>query len=248
MNEHSPADCPPQILEWIAWYPDGNLTDAQRGAIEVHAADCASCRDEIAVLCERVDAAVAPADPEQLFERVLARIETNALGASSGSSSGASSGSSSGAGAPGSVPARDTAVPAQRAPTLRRKHLSWQRRSAIAAAGVALVALAGALGWLGRDWVSPIENAGAAIYRTASEATPTAVGGGPALDVVFRSEASAERINTALRGLGAVVTAGPTELGRYRIALPPGSDTRAAAALLRAEGSGVASYAEPARP
>jgi anti-sigma factor RsiW len=236
MSEHAKPNCPPQILEWIAWYPDGGLTDAQRGAVEVHAADCASCREELAILAERADATASPADPDQLFERVLARIETSAVMEEPEAA----------------VPelAREAAGPLRGAPARRRRGLSWQRRGAIAAAGFALVALAGALGWLGRDWVSPVGDAGAGeIYRTASESAPIPIPDtGVALDVVFRSETSAEQINTVLRGLGATVAAGPTELGRYRLALPAGSDARAAAALLRAEGTGVASYAEPVQP
>ncbi len=231
MSEHTDPSCPPRILEWIAWYPDGGLTDAQRGAVEGHAADCASCREELAILTERADTSAAPADPDQLFGEVLARIETRTTDERLGRA------------VPGSE--RAAARPLRRAPAWRRRGLSWRHRSAVVAVGFGLVAFAGALGWLGRDWVRPVFDAGVGeIYRTASEAAPTA-GAGVALDVVFRSETSAERIHSVLRGLGATIATGPTELGRYRLLLPPGSDPRAAAALLRAEGTGIASYAEP---
>lgn len=233
-SERTHPPCPPRILEWIAWYPDGGLTGAQRGAVEVHAADCAACREELAILAERADATASPPDPDHLFERVLARIEASAV--------------TEGPNAVAPAVAREAASPLRRAPARNRRALSWQHRGAIVAAGFALVALAGALGWLGRDWVRPVDNAGAGeIYRTASESVPTP-GPGVAIDVVFRSETSAEQIHTVLRGLGATVAMGPTELGRFRLALPPGSDARAAAALLRAEGTGVASYAEPVHP
>jgi hypothetical protein len=112
------------------------------------------------------------------------------------------------------------------------------------AAGAALALLAGGLGgWLGREWLGEQ----APVYALASEQT-LAAEGAVALDVVFRSDASAERIQTALRGLGAELVAGPSPLGRYRVELPPGADASAAAALLRAEGTGVASFAEPLRP
>ena len=233
MREQTKSSCPPRILEWIAWYPDGGLTGAQRGAVEVHAAECAPCREELAILAERADATAAPVDPDQLFESVLARIEESAV--------------AEGPDAVAPAVAREAAAPLRRAPVRQRRALSWQRRGVIAAAGFALVALAGALGWLGRDWVSPVGNAGGEVYRTASESAPIP-GPGVALDVVFRNETSADEIRTVLRGLGATVAMGPTELGRYRLALPPGSDARAVAALLRAEGTGVASYAEPVQP
>lgn len=231
MSSETNPSCPPRILEWIAWYPDGCLTDAQRGAVEVHAADCAACREELAILTERADTSAAPADPNQLFEQVLARIETSTVAEGPETP------------APGSE--REAAGPLRRAPARRRRGFTWQQRSTIVAVGFGLVAFAGALGWLGRDWVLPVFEAGAGeIYRTASEAAPTA-GPGVALDVVFRSETSAEQIRTVLRGLGATIATGPTELGRYRLLLPAGSDARAAAALLRTEGTGIASYAEP---
>ncbi len=236
-NDHTDPSCPPRILEWIAWYPGGDLTGAQRGAVEAHAADCASCREELAILTERADANAATVDPDQLFERVLARIETSLVT------------NAPDAAAPALGVTRDGAGPLlRRAPARRQRSLSWPRRSAMVAAGFGLVALAGAMGWLGRDWIRPVFDAGAGeIYRTASEATPTA-GAGVALDVVFRSETSAEQIHTVLRGLGATVAKGPTDLGRYRLVLPPETDARAAAALLRAEGTGIASYAEPVQP
>jgi hypothetical protein len=246
MTEHARADCPPQILEWIAWYPDGGLTSAQRGAVEVHAAGCASCRDELAILCERADAVVTPADPDLLFERVLARIEASVLTGAAETPDAAGEPLTGLAAAPRSP--RTLAAPPVRAPAPRQRRRSWQQRGSIAAAGLGLVALASAAGWLGRDWVNAAEPGDpGAIYRTATEAASPAVTG-VALDVVFRTETSAERINTVLRGLGATIAAGPTELGRYRLALPPGSDARAAAALLRADGTGVASYAEPVQP
>lgn len=64
--------CPPSVLEWIAWYPDGELPADVRGEIEVHAAECAACRDEIASLAG--DAAPAASDAPD-GERVFARVQ-----------------------------------------------------------------------------------------------------------------------------------------------------------------------------
>lgn len=231
--------CPSEILEWIAWYPDGGLSDGQRGAVEAHAAVCAACRDELSVLAGRAEAPVAPADPERLFARVLALVEADGLAAPAGA-------------VLLPTPARAGAAPAAAARTFppRRPRQPWDTgawSSGVTrlAATMALLFLVGGLGgWLGRDWMSP---KGGPVYVPAS-ATPVATGEGLALDVVFRSDATAERIQTALRGLGAELVAGPSPLGRYRVALPPGADASAVAAVLRAEGTGVASFAEPLRP
>ena len=112
------------------------------------------------------------------------------------------------------------------------------------AAGIGLAVL------LGGVWIAhTIQVARATpIYQVAGEPTAAALGHGVALDLVFRNDASAERINVELRGLGARIVSGPSQLGRYRIELPEGADAEAAATLLRAEGTGVASFAEPVRP
>lgn len=113
------------------------------------------------------------------------------------------------------------------------------------AAAAALFAVA-ALGWIAHDLVA---RGGEARYQTASgPAATVAVGGAEQLDIVFRPDAAIERINANLRALGGVVISGPSQAGRYRIALPAGSDAAAAADLLRAEETGVASFAEIVRP
>jgi anti-sigma factor RsiW len=67
--------CPQLVLDWIAWYPDGDLPEDVRGAIERHAAECGACRQELADL-SRADA-VEPAPPpeaERVFARTLAKV------------------------------------------------------------------------------------------------------------------------------------------------------------------------------
>jgi hypothetical protein len=229
MTQRANDLCPHEILEWIAWYPDGGLSDAQRGAVEAHAAVCSACRDEIAVLAGRAEAPVAPPDPERLFARVLSLVEADGLAAPAGAELLA-------------APERGVAVRGQRAPA-RASGRAAVAGGARLAASLALVLLTGALGgWLvGRGRVDALP-----VYVPAS--APPAASERVLLDVVFRGDASAERIQTALRGLGAEVVGGPSPLGRYRIALAPGTDASAAAAGLRAEGTGVASFAEPLRP
>lgn len=221
--------CPAEILGWIAWYPEA-LDDAQRGAVEAHASVCAACREELAVLAGRAEASVAPADPEQLFARVLALVEADGIGSAPTAAFRAP------------LPMRPATPPRLAAPARRRRSV-LMRRGVRLAAGVILAVLAGGLGgWLGRDRLESEP-----VYTVAGE-TPLAAHGAAGLDVVFRSDATAERIQTTLRGLGAELVAGPSPLGRYRVELPSDADASAAAALLRAEGTGVASFAEPLRP
>ncbi len=64
------VSCPQLVLDWIAWYPDGDLPSEVRGEIEVHAAECGTCRQEIASLS---GAASSDADDEPGADRVFAR-------------------------------------------------------------------------------------------------------------------------------------------------------------------------------
>lgn len=236
MTNQATNRCPVAILEWIAWYPDGGLSESQRGAVEAHAATCSTCRDEIAMLAGHGEAPAAPADPERLFARVLALVEADGL---------AGSASTGLLAAPERTRAEPAALAPRRPAPARPRRSAWTVGSVRLAAGVVLVLLTGALGgWLGRDLLGLADGP---LYVPASLA-PADAGDGVSLEVVFRSDATAERIDTTLRGLGAEVVAGPSPLGRYRVALPATADARAAAALLRAEGTGVASFAEPLRP
>ncbi len=69
--------CPEDVLGLIPWYPDGPLSDVERGAVETHAAACAECRDEIHALLgglgRPVDVDVPPA--ARVLARVLDRID-----------------------------------------------------------------------------------------------------------------------------------------------------------------------------
>jgi len=66
------AACPPTVLDWIAWYPDGDLPDDVRSEIETHAAECSACRQEIADLSG--DSA-SEIDDAPGAERVFARTQ-----------------------------------------------------------------------------------------------------------------------------------------------------------------------------
>ena len=75
------ATCPQTVLDWIAWYPDGDLAPEVRSEIEVHAAECAACRQEIASLAtEGAEAAPAAADvpdASDVFARVMQKLEAH---------------------------------------------------------------------------------------------------------------------------------------------------------------------------
>jgi Putative zinc-finger len=222
------ATCPPEILDWLPWYADDGLPESQRGAVEAHAAQCEACRTELAMLAGDVRPEVDAPDADRVFAKVLARIEASG-------------------GDVGSVPAAGHLVPApaRRAP-LRPTSRPLRSRAMSRLAAAAALVLVGAIGWLSHDWVVRRSDD---VYQTASgPADPVGASNGVLLDVVFRTGISIERINTDLRALGAVMVSGPSEAGRYRVALPAGSNPAAAAAMLRAEATGVATFAEPVRP
>ncbi len=77
MSEVASLRCPQLVLDWIAWYPDGDLPGAVRGAIERHAAECGACRREIASIEGDLgaSAALAAPAPERVFARVMERID-----------------------------------------------------------------------------------------------------------------------------------------------------------------------------
>jgi hypothetical protein len=218
-DERSEATCPADVLEAIPWYPDG-LADAQRGALEAHAAGCAECRLELAfVRGEEAEVSGPVPDAERVWARVLERVAAEG----------------------GAAQLR----PAARQAPARR---SAPRRSFGAglrvAASIALVFTAGALGVA----VGSRLGAPQPVYETASAPRAEGAAGGPELDVVFRSDVRAEEIQAALRGIEGSVVAGPSSLGVYRVALRAGADAASAAVALRAEADGVASLAEPVRP
>jgi hypothetical protein len=220
--------CPNEILDWLPWYADDALPAAQRGAVEAHAAQCAECRLELAMLAGEVTPAVDAPDPDAAFAKVLARIEAAEVGAETIAIGGS----------------RVPAAAARRAPPRPSLQPERARRMPRMAMAAALFAVATA-GWIARDLARHAD----AMYQTASGPAATVAGeAADQLDVVFRANAPIERINANLRALGGVVISGPSQAGRYRIALPAGSDAAAAAELLRTEETGVASFAEIVRP
>jgi anti-sigma factor RsiW len=211
--------CPAEVLEAIPWYPDG-LGDAQRGLVEAHAAACDECRRELLMIQGEptVELPEAPG-ADRVWAAVLERVAAEGAEA----------------------PVRVAPAIAPRRPATR----SWVRAASRPLPIAASIALAVAFGALGTIAGSRL---GDDVYTPATAQRGEVLEAGPALDVVFRKSASAEEIESALRGVGGSVVAGPSGLGVYRIALRPGVDARGAAFALRGDEGGVASLAEPALP
>jgi hypothetical protein len=220
-NQRSEAACPADVLEAIPWYPDG-LGEAQRGALEAHAAACAECRLELAfVQGEAAEAPEDAPDAERVWARVLARVAAEG----------------------GEAQVRSAPLPAPRRAVSRR----WLGAAAGPLPLAASIAFALALGAVGLA-AGTLLGAPEAVYRTASAPPVEGAAAGPGLDLVFRKDASAGEIEAALRRIDGAVVGGPSPVGRFRVALRPGADAEAAAAALRAEADGVASLALPIRP
>jgi hypothetical protein len=222
-DERSGATCPADVLEAIPWYPDG-LGEAQRGALEAHAAGCAECRLELAfVQGEEGEPSEPMPDAERVWARVLERVAADA----------------------GAAQARPVPRPLPfEAPRRAERRRALGAAPLRAAASIALALAVGALGLA----VGSRLGAPEPVYETASAPAREGAAGGPQLDVVFRSHVTAEEIQAALRGIDGSVVAGPSSLGVYRVALGAGADAASAAVALRAEADGVASLAEPVHP
>jgi hypothetical protein len=133
------------VLGWIPWYPD-ELGDAERGAVEAHAASCARCRAELAlVLGEEAPPALAPTEADRLFAGVMTRVA---------------------AAEPEAAPVRraHAAAAPRRAPRIGRRALA-------AAAGVAAVCLLTASGG-----ALVAARLGEPIYVAATEPRPIGEG------------------------------------------------------------------------
>jgi hypothetical protein len=216
--------CPEDVLAAIAWYPDG-LDEARRGAVEAHAADCVACRDELAFVHGEPAPELPQADAQRVYARVLERIESYEREEGEDA-----------------APMRTLPRPGE-AP--RRARASWLVPVRAAAALVAAALVGGLVAY-----TATRSAPGDAVYETANDAGAVSAAAAPAgsvaLDVVFHPDATAERIQAALRAIGGEVVAGPTQLGVYRVRLSPTADVSAAASVLRGDGQGVATFAEPA--
>jgi len=223
--------CPQDVLSLIPWYDDEALSFEERGRIEAHAAECGACRAEIRwTRGEDLAGAAEGAEPDRAWERVCARIARARI--ASGDAPGASS-----EGSP------RNAAPSARTPRGVRSAAAWRRvvlaASLIAALAAGLVA--------GRQLGSADLPSFAAPLETAAE-PKSCPAGVVCLEVIFRGDASAERITDAVRAIGGTLVAGPTRLGVYTVRLADDADGPAAAKVLRGEEEGVATFAEVVVP
>jgi hypothetical protein len=132
----------------------------------------------------------------------------------------------------------DRARGGARQPAPVRSTAAWAPSRAAAALLAAAFVGAGAM-WLGTRSDAPVVYEGASAPPEVSAAQPS----DPALDVVFRADATSERIQETLRAIGGEIVSGPTQLGVYRVRLAPSADVSAAASVLEGDGQGVASFA-----
>lgn len=215
-TESAGANCPPEVLALIPWYPDGPLSSAERGAVEAHAASCAACRQEIqSLLEEEVSSDPPTTQAARVLDRVLGRIEaTEASDALRRS-----------------APLRSMPPAGLRAAPPRRR---LARVAGLAlAAGIGAVAALSAPALLERI-----------SYRTATS-EESLQPGGPLIEMIPREELSVAEFRAALRRIEGEVIGGPLGMhGRYRVRLPVGSDPAAVAKQLRSEDGGIATYAE----
>ncbi len=220
-TETAGAGCPPEVLDWIAWYPEDDLPERIRGSIDAHAAQCAECREEIARMqAEEGSASVDVPDPERVFARVRARIQQD------------------------DGTTRVT-IPENRTPLRRERPLRVASRRMAMAASLALALGAGLVGaGLSTIW----QGEGDVYYKPASDQDPIGVADVVQLAVVFRPEVPFGRLHEVLNEVGATVVAGPTRGGVMRLHLPKGSDPQAVAARLRSGDVSVALFAEPVVP
>jgi len=240
MQTPSLAACPAKVLDLLPWYPDGGLSTEERSLVESHAALCPECRREILTLQGE---ATLPDDAPSP-ERVLARVFERIAAADDASVAGPAAHVAAPEGLVLPLQRRVASVSERsraRVAALPRRHrmpARWRPGWAAAAALALVFGLSlglGAARWLGDG----------PLYRTATAPAPALEEGGPSLDVVLRDEVPAGRVREMLRAVGAQIVQGPSPLGRYEVRLPPGTDAAAVAAVLSAQGTGIASFAQP---
>lgn len=242
MQTQSAASCPAEVLALLPWFPDGGLSDDERSLVESHAALCPPCRREIQAL--QGDATLPDGAPSP--ERVLARVFERIAGEADPPARGAAGGPV--AAAPGGfvLPLRSrreagsgelrARVAAQ--PRRHRQPARWWPGWAAAAALALVFGLS--IGFGTARWLGDVP-----LYRTAASPAAVVAEEGPALDVVLREDVPAGRVREMLRAVGAQIVRGPSPFGRYEVRLPVGTDAAAVAAALSAQGTGIASFAQP---
>jgi hypothetical protein len=217
-----------RISELIPWYVNGTLEAAERQAVEAHAAVCPRCQEELAAAAQlareiqEAESAAPSPHPAQL-SRLLARIDAHEAAPTRSDAPGTAEDEvRSGAGQILARPRRPFAA--------RFDFTPRRMRQLLAAELAAVLALASILAWHLRTPAAFSPNppaASAAEYHTLSSDTPVAVAPGTvALRVLFAERATAARIQQILAGIRGQITAGPSPVGAYVVAVPagPGAD------------------------
>jgi hypothetical protein len=237
--------CPAEVLDLLAWYPDGGLSDDERGQVEAHAALCPECRCEIQAWAR--GPGVLPDDApsaDRVLARIFERIAAPDTASMTASQQDVPRIASLAVADPGRRPHRGV-VPARTAPPSRRTRLPARWRFGLAAAAVLALLIGAAGGRVLERWRTPAD----LTYQTAT-APPESISPGesaasPMIDVVLRDDTPAGRVGEVLRAVGAQIVSGPSAVGRYQLRLAPGTDATAVAKLLSAPGTGVAAFAQP---
>jgi hypothetical protein len=227
-----------RIQELIPWYVNGTLAAEERQTVEAHVASCGRCHGELTAAAEMAKAIreageVAPSPHPVQLSRLFARIDAHAAGAMDADAADAADAAEAAEVAPlgdgDIVDLEPPPVPAGNRFAARFDFTPRRMRRLLAAELAAILALAAILGWHLRAPAAPAAGAAGAPaeYHTLSSDAPVAVAPGTApLRVLFAEGATAARIQQLLAGIRGQITAGPSPVGAYVVAVPvgPGAD------------------------
>ncbi|HEY0554897.1 MAG TPA: zf-HC2 domain-containing protein [Thermoanaerobaculia bacterium] len=211
-----------RVWEMLPWYVNGTLAVSERERVEAHLAACPRCQEETRVCRRTADeivraGEVAPSPHPVQLQRMLARIEESEREERQAGTG------------PRLVAAFRPLVRSTPRP------LRW----ALVAQAAAIFLLVGALGWSlrrpGTSGAAPTAAPASPTYRTLSnpEAAPAPT---VRLTVLFQPQATELEIRGLLHGVKGEITAGPSPLGAYTVAVPAAGDPVAVVlARLRSE-------------
>ena len=236
-----------RISELIPWYVNGTLESTERQAVEAHAAGCPRCQEELAAATQLARAiqeaeAAAPSPHPAQLSRLLARIDAHEAAPAADDAAPISADATparagdrfrSGVGQIVTPTRQSLWRQSRRALAARFDFTPRRMRQLLAAELAAVLALASILAWHLRAPAVVAPNppaaatAPAAEYHTLSSDAPVAVAPGTVpLRVLFAEGATAARIQQILAGIRGQITAGPSPVGAYVVAVPagPGAD------------------------
>ncbi len=206
-----PTDAGPEheaVCALLPWHANGTLDGSESSRVGRHLAECATCRDELA-LCRDAARAIAstadagwepsPGHLGRLMERLPATGE--------------------GPRAQASLPARVRAWWNQ---------LPERARWILAAQSAVAAGLAGVILW---QAASPQPR----LYETLSTAESSLQASALRVDVAFAGDATVGELGELLRSIGGSIVEGPSALGVYTVSFPPQAALDDVVATLRAD-------------